>query len=697
MKKLYFLEIFIILIVYQNNSFSQNDLSTGIFWGYQGWHLTPGDQRLEGGNDRWDHWFDSPRTDPSPSKYGIEMHPDVSEYVKLYDTDMVFDNGKTVQLYSCFDYETVDTHIKWMKEYGIKGIFLQRQQLNIRNANQREFRDKVLEHVMTACNIYGIKFCLMLANNNKQGQDGSSIRPEIELFNNFKTDYNYLTNKYPNLWNNNMYAQQDDKPVVGIWGLGFSNRNITPQEGLDLINFFKDENFYVMGGVPPSWRSNPKTGWSTVFTQLDMVSPWRTLLPGQGTTDMTTKIATLKEDLAYCNTNNLDYNPVVTPGASSATQSATGGDGSYHNWQPRDGGNLLWKQIYEAYNAGAKFIYGAMFDEVDEATAIYKMAKSKDEIPINTSHNGNPFTAVTLDEDIDPTTGNNYALPNDWYLQLAGRSDEMKPNPDGSLSENLTINIPIKAYLDVCDDVEGWTSTGTEFNRFLSDKKQGSASLRFKGDQTVEFSKVFSPAVETEISETYGMLKFYYFVGNVNRYIDYINIDLSSGVGAANNSITWQIPKSELQNGWNAISLKISDANSANSTDTINMNAINFFSIHAPKTGEFVTRLDGLRLIDYYYSGAPNTLSNNTFFNSKIENSNEIIYPNPFRNTISLSSDKVIKAISITNLLGKRVVQLNINAPKKDLDLANLKSGLYIISLRYNDGTESKNKIIKLK
>jgi len=56
-------------------------------------------------------------------------------------------------------------------------------------------------------------------------------------------------------------------------------------------------------------------------------------------------------------------------------------------------------------------IYNAMFDEVDEATAMYKMAATKDDQPANVD-------LISMDTD-------GYALPNDWYLQLAGAATQM--------------------------------------------------------------------------------------------------------------------------------------------------------------------------------------------------------------------------------------------------------------------------------
>ena len=39
---------------------------------------------------------------------------------------------------------------------------------------------------------------------------------------------------------------------------------------------------------------------------------------------------------------------------------------------PRRNGDFLWSQIYGAKQAGCQMLYVAMFDEVDEGTAIFK-------------------------------------------------------------------------------------------------------------------------------------------------------------------------------------------------------------------------------------------------------------------------------------------------------------------------------------
>jgi len=62
---------------------------------------------------------------------------------------------------------------------------------------------------------------------------------------------------------------------------------------------------------------------------------------------------------------------------------------------------FLWSQFVAAKRAGATMIYVAMFDEVDEGTAIFKCAN---DVPV-----GGPNRFLTYE-----------GLPGDFYLQLTG-------------------------------------------------------------------------------------------------------------------------------------------------------------------------------------------------------------------------------------------------------------------------------------
>ena len=72
---------------------------------------------------------------------------------------------------------------------------------------------------------------------------------------------------------------------------------------------------------------------------------------------------------------------------------------------PRLKGQFLWKQFVEAKKAGATMIYQAMFDEMDEGTAIFKCTNDP---PIGASR------FLTFE-----------GLPSDHYLWLVGMGGKL--------------------------------------------------------------------------------------------------------------------------------------------------------------------------------------------------------------------------------------------------------------------------------
>ncbi|HSZ23157.1 MAG TPA: hypothetical protein VK782_08440, partial [Candidatus Sulfotelmatobacter sp.] len=120
----------------------------------------------------------------------------------------------------------------------------------------------------------------------------------------------------------------------------------------------------------------------------------------------------LEPDLAATRRMHVDYMPVLFPGYSFAnTNRALGQPATPSNQIPRDCGRFYWRQVYNALGAGATMLYGAMFDEVNEGTAMFKMLSDAAGVPVTGIPAGYSF--VTLDAD-------GCALPSDWYLSLAG-------------------------------------------------------------------------------------------------------------------------------------------------------------------------------------------------------------------------------------------------------------------------------------
>jgi hypothetical protein len=393
----------------------KNDLDFGAYYGYQAWHRGP--------EAKWDHWFDNGI--PDTEHMSGDNWPDFAEYPILYKTQLRYPDGSPVMVYSCNDYETIDVHIRWMKEYGIKGCFLQRQQNNIHNPENLEAMDRKALHVRRACEKYGIKFCMMPCNNDKsetgRGQEYIDI-----IINDWKHCVDELK-----ITESPMYIHQNGKPVIGFWGIGNANRQLTPEQATQILDSFQTPSesryqVYVMGGVPNDWLTKPKEGFVPVFERLDMISPWRPIFYDPYNQDWLDRMA---GDKAYCDARGIDYNPTVSPGASVAYQHF---DPTHRNKTPRDGGKYLWKQVYEVCKLGNKFMYVAMYDEIDEGTAMYKMAETQNDCPVL-----NP-ALVPLNED-------GYNLPNDWYLQIGTEIQKMLEGSIG-LTEVLPLTLTTSNY-----------------------------------------------------------------------------------------------------------------------------------------------------------------------------------------------------------------------------------------------------------
>jgi hypothetical protein len=153
---------------------------------------------------------------------------------------------------------------------------------------------------------------------------------------------------------------------------------------------------------------------------MDVVQPWT--VGRYGTVEAADKWKEmLARDVKLAAENHQAYMPVVFPGFSWNNLKHN----ARPNQIPRLRGEFLWRQAYNAKMAGAKMLKIAMFDEVDEGTAILKIAPHRTDAP-------DEGFWLTLDAD-------GADLPSDWYLRLAGEITRMfhgEIRPDAKLPAN---------------------------------------------------------------------------------------------------------------------------------------------------------------------------------------------------------------------------------------------------------------------
>ena len=72
-------------------------------------------------------------------------------------------------------------------------------------------------------------------------------------------------------------------------------------------------------------------------------------------------------------------------------------------------------------------------------------------------------------------------------------------------------------------------------------------------------------------------------------------------------------------------------------------------------------------------------------------------YPNPVSNgkIYITSKNTSAKEISIYDVLGKRVLQTNLNVNNKEVNVAALNPGVYIIKIKEGDATATRKLIVK--
>ncbi|NDV82523.1 glycoside hydrolase family 71/99-like protein [Bacteroides sp. 51] len=363
-------------------------------------------------------WFDAPKNGvmyPDENNIRIDMWPDVSEYKDTYPTGLKLADGSTARFFTSRDKSTVELHFKWMKEYGLDGVFMQRFFGAARPGSERNI---VLKNALEASvkNERAIAVMYDLSGLRGQGEDCSRL---IE-------DWKYLVDslKVTNpKGGKNTYLHHNGKPLVAIWGIGFPDRPYNIRNiGIErFMDFLKNDPVYggcaIMVGVPTFWRelnsdciSDPYL--HDIIRAADIVLPWMVqrftpLLHN----DMDRYRDVIIGDIKWCKEAGIDYVPCVTPGFTwhNLSRFEFPDDIKPVGSIPRQGGRFYWQQLTTAINAGATMIYVAMFDEVNEGTAIFKVS------------NNPPVSKIAKFADND-------GQPSDHYLWLTGEASKMLKN-----------------------------------------------------------------------------------------------------------------------------------------------------------------------------------------------------------------------------------------------------------------------------
>ena len=374
-------------------------LTGKVMCGYQGWFAAEGD-----GLDRgWFHYAGR-RGGFAPGNCSIDFWPDVSELDEdeKHATPFRHADGSVAYVFSPMNRKTVLRHFKWMADYGIDGVFVQRFVGSVlagkpKSANHRNV---VLAHCREGANLHGRAYAVMY---DLSGLRRGQIKGVMD-------DWRLLVDRM-RITKDKAYLNHNGKPVVAVWGIGFNDgRKYTLDECAEFVDFLRSDRKYgghtVMVGIPSWWRTLTRDcvrdkKVHEITRKADIISPWAVGRFGslKGVTRHAEEC--WRKDIEWCRKHGKEYLPVVFPGFSWSNLFP----GKPFDQIPRLKGRFLWKQFVEARKAGATMIYQAMYDEIDEGTAIFKCTNDP---PVGKSR------FLTYE-----------GLPSDHYLWLVGQGGRM--------------------------------------------------------------------------------------------------------------------------------------------------------------------------------------------------------------------------------------------------------------------------------
>lgn len=378
--------------------------------GYQGWFGCPGDYA---DNTHWQHLFFGDK--PDADDLAVELLPSVRDFAPedLCETDLHERDGSQVYLYSSQNWHVVDRHFQWMARHGIDGAALQRFIAPVtQSPGMKERSDHMISIACSAAEKSGRVFFITY--------DVSGARPET-VVSDIRRDWRHLT-KDLGITDSPCYLREGGRPVLELWGFGLGDRPGSPDEVESFIHALKAGRdglpaVTLIGGVPTNWRtlngdSKNDPRWAQTYRSYDIISPWSV---GRFRDDAGAD-AFLREhvlpDMAETRRLGIGYMPVIFPGFSWYNLQRGRGnmEQAVLNEIPRRCGKFLWRQVYNLLGADARMIYAAMFDELDEGTALMPVVAREDNLP-----EGAHMASLSQD---------GCSLPEDWYLRIIGKAGQ---------------------------------------------------------------------------------------------------------------------------------------------------------------------------------------------------------------------------------------------------------------------------------
>lgn len=377
-------------------------LTGRVMAGYQGWFRAEGD-----GTEMGFHHYKK-RGKFEPGHCTIDLWPDLTEFDEdeMYPTPFRHGDGSVAHVFSSVNAKTVNRHFRWMKDFEIDGVLVQRfatlAAKDHRSFRMLKFDNQKLMHCRDSAIAHGRAYALMYDLSGLAEDD----------FENLARDWKNLRTrmKLGSDENDSAYLHLNGKPLVSIWGVGFNDdRDYSLELPEKFIRLLKNNpewgGMSIMLGVPYGFREQERDSVQDerlheILKLADVISPWSVGRYRRRDLDAGEVVGKQLADRLWCESHKITYLPVVYPGFS--WKNLHGGElGEI----PREKGKFLWDQFVATRAAGNQTAYVAMFDEIDEATAIFKCTNNP---PVGKSE------FLTYE-----------GLPSDHYLWLTGQGGRL--------------------------------------------------------------------------------------------------------------------------------------------------------------------------------------------------------------------------------------------------------------------------------
>jgi len=337
--------------------------------GYQGWFRAEGD----GSGLGFGHYGKGNKFEPGACT--IDLWPDLSDFDddEKFPTAFRHADDSVAHVFSSIHPKTVNRHFSWMAEYGIDGAFVQRfgthgakerhdnRRLKFENQKLLLCRDAAIQHQRSWTLMYDLSG-LADEDFDRLAEDWKQLRRKMQL----GTDPN-----------DSAYQHLNGKPLVAIWGVGFSDdRDYSLEKAASFVRLLRDNpewgGMSIMLGVPYYWREQIRDATDdpelhSVLQMADVISPWSVGRYRNGAHETEEILLHQRADREWCEKHKIDYLPVLYPGFSWKNM-----EGDESNSISREKGQFFWRQFQATSMAGNRSAYIAMFDEIDEGTAIFK-------------------------------------------------------------------------------------------------------------------------------------------------------------------------------------------------------------------------------------------------------------------------------------------------------------------------------------